>query len=61
MATIMEKDVLLELANYCHATLKSNTQNWKDACLLHGKLLSMDYKDISYKETLKEIKRLEAV
>lgn len=59
MATIMEKDVLLEIANYEMATLDRNTKEWRIACMMHRDLLNSDYHDIDYKRTADKLDRLE--
>lgn len=64
MATIIEKDVLLELVSYSLAMLhnKSNSDERTDSeralCSLKHKLINTDFNDIDYKATTTRIKQL---
>ena len=67
MATIMEKDVLLELVSYSLAMLhnKSNSDERTDSerslCSLKHKLINTDFNDIDYKATTTRIQQLGAM
>lgn len=67
MATIMEKDVLLELVSYSLAMLhnKNDTDDRADSeralCRLKHTLINTDFNDIDYKATTTRIKQLGAM
>ena len=67
MATIMEKDVLLELVSYSLAMLhnKNNgnerTDSERALCRLKHTLINTDFNDIDYKAITTRIKQLGAV
>lgn len=60
MATIMEKDVLLEYASVGHLFPDIRTEEMKEDSKAMGKLyeniLCEDYQNIDYKKTLEEIR-----
>ncbi|MDN5077410.1 hypothetical protein PJV89_03830 [Aliarcobacter butzleri] len=62
MATIMEKDVLLEYASIGHLLPDDETEEMrkdsKDMGLIYHKISTTNYKDIDYEKTLKEIKKI---
>ena len=62
MATIMEKDVLLEFANVGHLFPDVRTEDMKKDSKAMGKLyeeiLCTDCKEIDYEKTLKKIKAI---
>ncbi|PSM53052.1 hypothetical protein CBLAS_0016 [Campylobacter blaseri] len=62
MATIMEKDVLLEYASIGHLLPKDRTQeimqDFEKMCNLRREILETEYKDIDYNKMLKEIKKI---
>ncbi len=66
MATIMEKDVLLELVSYSLAMLhnRNNSDERTDSeralCRLKHTLINTDFNDIDYKATTTRIKQLGA-
>ncbi|MFW2567882.1 hypothetical protein [Aliarcobacter butzleri] len=64
MATIMEKDVLLEYASVGHLLPDDEIEEMKkdseDMGLLYHKISITNYKDIDYEETLEKIKEIRA-
>ena len=64
MATIMEKDVLLEYASVGHLLPDDEIEEMKkdseDLGLLYHKISTTNYKDIDYEETLEKIKEIRA-
>ncbi len=62
MATLMEKDVLLEYASIGHLFPDVRTEEMKQDSKamgrLHEDILCTNYKDIDYEETVKKIKAL---
>lgn len=64
MATIMEKDVLLEYASVGHLFVGERTEEMKEDSkamgLLYHKISTTNYQDIDYKKTIDEIKDIRA-
>ncbi|MDH1976104.1 hypothetical protein [Aliarcobacter butzleri] len=62
MATLMEKDILLEYASVGHLFPDIRTEEMrkdsKDMGLIYHKISTTNYKDIDYEKTLKEIKKI---
>lgn len=62
MATIMEKDVLLEYASVGHLLPDDETEEMikdsEEMGLLYHKISTTNYKDINYQETLNEIRKI---
>lgn len=62
MATIMEKDVLLEYASIGHLLPDDETEQMvkdsEDMGLLYHKISTTNYIDIDYKETLEKIRKI---
>ncbi|MDN5045414.1 hypothetical protein O8C96_06805 [Aliarcobacter butzleri] len=62
MATLMEKDVLLEYASVGHLFPDIRTEEMrKDSQamgLIYHKISTTNYKDLDYKETLEKIKEI---
>ncbi len=64
MATIMEKDVLLEYANIGHLLPLNRTEEMEKDSKVIGKLwhkiIKCEPQELNYEETLKEIKEIRA-
>ncbi|MDN5109545.1 hypothetical protein PJV99_05310 [Aliarcobacter butzleri] len=65
MATIMEKDVLLEYANIGHLTIgmeitKEINEDLSILGMLRENILMSVPKDINYKQSIEEIKKIRA-
>ncbi len=62
MATVMQKDVLLEYASIGHLLPYTKTDNMKKDSktigLLYHKISTTDHEDIDYQDTIKKIKKI---